>query len=389
MHRSVRQTLQLYFLPLTALVLALAWLGHAPALTQLEQAWFSLCSGTALAGPCQHPGLAAAWSLFTIVLVLTLLAASLLASGVVRRYARNLQLELLAVQKGQRDRLGDQIPDELQGLAQQINRAFPVRQAAGEPIIPDLIHAPPVPSQPPRRRKQAADPDESTLPVYTRKKAPRPPETSLKAEPRPFPADQEASGKAPGPGSREPQEHQPAPLKKGETATLTAGKSSRPVQQMRKHLESFRQRYPGKHFELITELEDDFSWPTRAADLDEILANLLDNAGRWAHAQIDIYLASKSNVLALEVVDDGPGVNTDQVSQLGTPGLTLSSASAGKGLGLATVRYIIGQYGGGLAFSISRLGGLEVLATLPATRPALHQLGDSLRPGKDPESRLH
>lgn len=416
MRRSIRYSLQLQFLAVAVSLLLVAGLSHGPVLPLLEDAWQLLCRGDRPVLACTRPDLAALWSLLTISLLLVLLVNSLLASILVRRRARELQLELLAVQKGQRDKLSGDAPYELRGLVQQINRVLTARPPACEPRLQDAGLTTTATRDVPNINTAAQQPEPLTAPPHRLDEptsdAPLPgrlpghlPEPSgRKAEPAPVPpatgssptgtdetrplckrAPNREPGK-PGAKAEPPPTRKSVPPAGGEEVP---DKGSLPVQQIQTQIELMKRRYSGKRFELISDLDDGFSWPTRAADLDEVLGNLLDNAGRWSHAQVNIYLASKSNVLALEVTDDGPGVSPEQLDHLGTPGLTLNHASAGKGLGLATVRYIVGQYGGGLAFSLSRLGGLEVLATLPATRPALHKLGDELRKGKDNESRVH
>lgn len=410
MRRSIRYSLQLQFLAVAVLVLLLAGFGYGSVLPLLEDAWSALCRGERPALACTRPDLAAFWTLNIVGLLLAVVTGSLLASVLVRRRARDLQLELLAVQKGHRDKLSGDAPYELRGLVQQINRVLTARPPACEPRLQDASLSPAAHDSPTAPATPAdLQPEALTAPPHRLEEPvsdPLPPARKpTLSPPKPTPsrtrkatADMTSADEtrplyqrsastvtalpAAGPGS-------------GGTPKQPAGaegvpdKRSLPVKQIQAQIELMKRRYSGKQFELISDLDDGFSWPTRAADLDEVLGNLLDNAGRWAQAQVNVYLASKSNVLALEVTDDGPGVTPEQLDHLGTPGLTLNHTAAGKGLGLATVRYIIGQYGGGLAFSLSRLGGLEVLATLPATRPALHSLGDELRQGKDSGNRVH
>ena len=415
MRHSIRFTLLLLLMPLTAVLTAAVWLIQVPALAVLDRMWEGICQQTSLVPSlCLQPEATALWSLVALATAFTVLCVSFIASWLMRYCARDLQQQLLEVQKGQRDQLADQVPREVQGLAQQINRLLSVRPGTVEPALqshptpatPEQPVTKPLPSAAPTRARAvftasepaAADDKPMTAAVD---KAPtdastdtRPVSTAPDAVPvfRSGARNESvATSKAQAAKPRQPdveKPHKPAVTNPAseppETASdipaaATETKGSLPVRQIHSIIKQLEQAYPGKHFDLITELEEDCPWPTRAADLDEVLVNLLDNAGRWAHAQINIFLASKSNVLALEVADDGPGVSPDQLDHLGTPGLTLDQQSPGKGLGLATVRYIIGQYGGGLAFSISPLGGLEVLATLPRTRPALHSLGATSR----------
>jgi len=70
----------------------------------------------------------------------------------------------------------------------------------------------------------------------------------------------------------------------------------------------------------------------------EILSNLLDNAGKWAAAEVLVSWQPDGSRVLLCVTDDGPGIPTDSVCRLFVPGARLDEQVPGHGLGLAIAR---------------------------------------------------
>jgi signal transduction histidine kinase len=70
----------------------------------------------------------------------------------------------------------------------------------------------------------------------------------------------------------------------------------------------------------------------------EILSNLLDNAGKWAAAEVVVRWQAEDGRLVLRVTDDGPGIPAQAVKQLFVPGVRLDEQIPGHGLGLAIAR---------------------------------------------------
>jgi signal transduction histidine kinase len=101
-------------------------------------------------------------------------------------------------------------------------------------------------------------------------------------------------------------------------------------------------------------------------DLEEMLGNLMDNACKWAKAEVRVGAAVKDGLLRLSVEDDGPGLAADARDAVLKPGERLDESVPGAGLGLAIVRDIADLYGGAIALEDSELGGLKVALTLPA-----------------------
>jgi two-component system, OmpR family, sensor kinase len=84
------------------------------------------------------------------------------------------------------------------------------------------------------------------------------------------------------------------------------------------------------------------------AGVQEVVANLLDNARRHAATTIELRLSREGSAVHLEVGDDGPGV-TPGAEELVFERFATLDGKGGSGLGLAIARSIAEAHGGGLA----------------------------------------
>ena len=100
-------------------------------------------------------------------------------------------------------------------------------------------------------------------------------------------------------------------------------------------------------------------------DLLEMLGNLLDNAAKWARHHVRIEINAKEGGLKITVDDDGPGIETKQMSTVLKRGARLDERVHGSGLGLAIVSDLTELYGGSLNLAASPIGGLSVSIHLP------------------------
>ncbi|MBP7855387.1 MAG: GHKL domain-containing protein, partial [Comamonas sp.] len=103
-------------------------------------------------------------------------------------------------------------------------------------------------------------------------------------------------------------------------------------------------------------------------DLFEMLGNLLDNAGKWAHRQVSVTLAPATapGMLLITVDDDGPGIaDAAQRQQIFQRGERLDENRPGAGLGLNIVQVLAQTYGGDVRAEPSALGGLQLQLQLP------------------------
>lgn len=103
-----------------------------------------------------------------------------------------------------------------------------------------------------------------------------------------------------------------------------------------------------------------------AQDLDEMLGNLLDNAGKWARGRVAIAGEPVGQRITVSVEDDGPGMPDGLAGEMLLPGRRIDEGAPGHGFGLPITRELVELYGGSLALSRSALGGLRVTIDLPS-----------------------
>ncbi|PRD51151.1 signal transduction histidine kinase [Phyllobacterium myrsinacearum] len=106
-------------------------------------------------------------------------------------------------------------------------------------------------------------------------------------------------------------------------------------------------------------------------DLEEIVGNLLENAGKWGRSAIRLTVSAAGpetmdNAFDISVEDDGPGLAPGQIKDALTRGKRLDESKPGTGLGLSIVHDTVREYGGTLRLERSEdLGGLRARITLP------------------------
>jgi signal transduction histidine kinase len=121
----------------------------------------------------------------------------------------------------------------------------------------------------------------------------------------------------------------------------------------------------GEHLALSYRVPAGLQLPWDREDLLELLGNLLDNACKWADAEVRVSVAELANRFELSVEDDGPGIPQERRDQVFGRGTRLDEQTHGHGLGLGIVRDIVDSWGGKLSLLESEWGGLKVLIGLP------------------------
>lgn len=103
-------------------------------------------------------------------------------------------------------------------------------------------------------------------------------------------------------------------------------------------------------------------------DVNEMLANLVDNACK--HAKTRVLLRTETdgprNLIRVVVEDDGAGLPPEAWEVVFNIGERWDSRPGGAGLGLPIVRDLVHLYGGDIKLGRSDLGGLKVILDLPA-----------------------
>ncbi|MGR4041571.1 sensor histidine kinase [Pseudomonas sp. 910_21] len=121
----------------------------------------------------------------------------------------------------------------------------------------------------------------------------------------------------------------------------------------------------GEHLDLSFQAAPGLRLPWDREDLLELLGNLLDNACKWADAQVRLSVEERATGFFLAVDDDGPGIPKERRSEVFSRGARLDEQTDGHGLGLGIVRDIVEAWGATLSLEESALGGLRVEIALP------------------------
>lgn len=121
----------------------------------------------------------------------------------------------------------------------------------------------------------------------------------------------------------------------------------------------------GDHLHLGYMAPSGLHLPWDREDLLELLGNLLDNACKWADAEVRLSIVETAEGFVLAVEDDGPGIPEAQRDQVFSRGTRLDEQTDGHGLGLGIARDIVEAWGGELVLQESEWGGLKVVVKLP------------------------
>ena len=118
------------------------------------------------------------------------------------------------------------------------------------------------------------------------------------------------------------------------------------------------------------QVDDGFQFAGERQDLEEMIGNLVDNACKWAKAQVAVSVVREAETspawLRFTVDDDGPGLSPADRDQVAKRGERLDETKPGSGLGLSIVTDLAALYGGALTLGASPSGGLRAELTLPA-----------------------
>lgn len=114
------------------------------------------------------------------------------------------------------------------------------------------------------------------------------------------------------------------------------------------------------HVDMAPHLE----WRGEPTDFEEMLGNLLDNAGKWARRRVVVTGQSVSGAVAITVEDDGPGIASSDLADAARRGRRFDESTEGSGLGLAIVAGIAETYQSSLTLEHGSLGGLRARLVL-------------------------
>ena len=106
--------------------------------------------------------------------------------------------------------------------------------------------------------------------------------------------------------------------------------------------------YHDKYPTITIKIDDDIRLRIDEGDLMELLGNLVDNAFKWCRENIHISAEDKGNQVIIQIKDDGPGIQQNEIARILERGVRADQSTPGHGIGLAIVRDIIQVYGGDL-----------------------------------------
>jgi len=137
-------------------------------------------------------------------------------------------------------------------------------------------------------------------------------------------------------------------------------------------LRTFSKIYAERGVSFAGEAPQNLRFLGERQDLEEMIGNLLDNAGKWASERVAIEVAvdeeagpAGRKTLLFRIDDDGPGLPPQLRSEATQRGRRLDETKPGSGLGLSIVTDLAAAHGGSLQLEASQNGGLRALLRLP------------------------
>ncbi|KDA02861.1 ATP-binding protein [Hyphomonas oceanitis] len=100
-------------------------------------------------------------------------------------------------------------------------------------------------------------------------------------------------------------------------------------------------------------------------DFEEMIGNLMDNACKWAKAEVCVRISDSAEALVIDVEDDGPGLPPEAREGAMKRGVRLDETTPGTGLGLSIVAELAELHKGSLELGESQMGGLQARLRFP------------------------
>jgi signal transduction histidine kinase len=136
-------------------------------------------------------------------------------------------------------------------------------------------------------------------------------------------------------------------------------------------MRAFEKIYRDRAIEFSADIRTGLRFRGEKQDLEEMIGNLADNAGKWAETKVIIRVEQDQDIGIAQMVrlifdDDGPGLPEHARLDAMKRGRRLDETKPGSGLGLSIVVDLAALYGGQLRLEDSPLGGLRACLVLPA-----------------------
>ncbi|MEM8798884.1 MAG: ATP-binding protein [Pseudomonadota bacterium] len=116
--------------------------------------------------------------------------------------------------------------------------------------------------------------------------------------------------------------------------------------------------------------DDSLAFAGEREDLEEMMGNLMENAGKWARSEVQVRVSTGDDGrLSIVIDDDGSGIPEEERTLVFDRGRRIDETVPGSGLGLAIVADVAELVGGAVTLSKSPLlGGLRACLSLPIAR---------------------
>ena len=126
------------------------------------------------------------------------------------------------------------------------------------------------------------------------------------------------------------------------------------------------QLYRDKALKIDVRIPAELEYAADREDMLELFGNLLDNACKWATSMVRIS-GARSDQVWVRIEDDGPGASGTELDQLRRRGIRVDEGKVpGYGLGLAIAQDVVQHYAGTMTLGRSdALGGFMVEVRLP------------------------
>lgn len=257
------------------------------------------------------------------------------------RPLRNLGRSLSEVRSGHRSRIDGTWPEDLRPLAQEINALIDQNEKLVDRArthVGNLAHAL---------------------------------KTPLSVIMNEVEADTSKKGQTIGVAAKNIREHIDHHLKRARIAGGGSGPGLAIQERVEKLGRAIERLNREKNLKVEVACAPELKFDGEREDFDELLGNIVDNAGKWARGHVSI-MAKRADenlrrpFMDIRVEDDGPGVPAEERETLFERGKRLDEHVPGTGLGLAIVRDIVELYGGSAYLEEASLGGLAVILRLPA-----------------------
>lgn len=144
--------------------------------------------------------------------------------------------------------------------------------------------------------------------------------------------------------------------------------------ELAKLVDGLHKVYVEKQPRIDLDVAPDMRFRGDTGDFLELAGNLLDNACKWCRSSVRVTIRpldgaeAESGAMQLTVEDDGPGIPDDAREALLERGKRLDESAPGHGIGLAVVKEIATSYGGDVAIARSSLGGALIRVSIDPQR---------------------